>query len=57
MDLNIVCPRSETDAPASPVIPLADTGRKIGLAAFAVVNLNSSSQSAQPKFGGWLSHE
>jgi hypothetical protein len=56
MDLNMVCllPNRYGGEPGSHV---ANTGRKLGLAAFAVVNLKGCSGSARPKFGAWLTHE
>jgi hypothetical protein len=56
MDLNIVCLlRNRCSGEFG--YHVADASQKVGLAAFAVVNLKGSSGSAQPKFGGWLSHE
>jgi hypothetical protein len=57
MHLNIVCPARNRCSGEFDHPHVADTGQKVGLAAFAVVNLNGSSWSAQPKFGVWLSHE
>jgi hypothetical protein len=56
MDLNIVC-LLRNRCGGEPGSHVADTGRKVGLAAFAVVNLKGCSGCAQPKFGAWLTHE